>query len=75
MPVTKYCQRCGKLHSENEMRQVQTRIGLQWRCLKSIEAQSKSTAERDAFGEQVRLANKKRLSEMASKTTKISSEV
>lgn len=63
MTKTIYCVRCRKSHTEDEMQLVSTKIGLQWRCKKGIEAQKKTTAERDAFGKQISAANRKKTSE------------
>lgn len=39
------------------MRRVLTKGGSKWRCLKSLKASRKSTAERDAFGKKVSAEN------------------
>jgi hypothetical protein len=50
MPAdTAYCYHCGKHHPIEEMRQVVTKGGKRWRCIKSIEATKKPTSERDAL--------------------------
>ena len=70
MGVTRYCYHCGKSHPEEEMRLLQTKGGSRWRCIKSIEATKKSTAERDAFGKLVSAANAELSSaRMRAKTT------
>lgn len=43
------------------MRQIETKGGKRWRCIKSIEATKRGTAERDAFGKQVTASNKSEL--------------
>ncbi|MDO8933534.1 MAG: hypothetical protein Q7U97_14165 [Rhodocyclaceae bacterium] len=43
------------------MRQIETKSGKRWRCIKSIEATKRGTAERDAFGKQVTAINKAEL--------------
>ena len=59
MPAdTAYCYHCGKHHPIEEMRQVVTKGGKRWRCIKSIEAPKKPTAERDAFGNTVTSINR-----------------
>ena len=59
MPAeTAYCYHCGKHHPIEEMRQVVTKGGKRWRCIKSIEATKKPTAERDAFGNTVTSINR-----------------
>ncbi|MDT3735738.1 MAG: hypothetical protein ROZ00_05910 [Denitratisoma sp.] len=40
------------------MRQIETKSGKRWRCIKSIEATKRSTAERDGFGRRVSAENK-----------------
>ena len=40
------------------MRQIETKAGKRWRCIKSIEATKRSTAERDTFGKRVSAENK-----------------
>jgi hypothetical protein len=57
MSTTRYCYHCGKSHLETEMRQVFTKGGMKWRCIKSIQAIKKTAAERDAFGKMVSSAN------------------
>jgi hypothetical protein len=40
------------------MRQIETRGGRKWRCIKSIEATRIPSAQRDAFGKSVTQINK-----------------
>lgn len=40
------------------MRQIETKGGKKWRCIKSIEATKKNSVERDAFGKTVTAINK-----------------
>ncbi len=58
MTDTAYCYHCGIHHPKAEMRQIETKAGKRWRCLKSIEATKRSKAERDAFGRRVTADNK-----------------
>ena len=44
------------------MRQIATKAGKKWRCIKSIEAIRKTVDERDAFGKSVTAANSTALS-------------
>ncbi|MDO8944431.1 MAG: hypothetical protein Q7U75_14715, partial [Desulfobacterales bacterium] len=37
-------------HPKEEMRQIETKNGKRWRCIKSIEAAKQSRKEREAFG-------------------------
>ena len=59
---TRYCYHCARSHPEDEMRQMHTKAGTKWRCIKSIQAIKKTTAERDAFGKQVTAMNSGALS-------------
>jgi hypothetical protein len=54
---TLYCYHCGRHHPKEEMRQVVSKGGKRWRCIKSIEATKRGIAERDAFGKQVTAIN------------------
>jgi hypothetical protein len=40
------------------MRQIETKGGKKWRCIKSIEAVKKNCAQRDAFGKAVTADNR-----------------
>lgn len=57
-PQTAYCYHCGRHHPVEEMRQIATKAGRKWRCLKSIEATKTGIAQRDAFGRSVTQINK-----------------
>jgi hypothetical protein len=54
---TIYCYHCARHHPRQEMRQIETKGGKKWRCIKSIEATRKSSAQRDAFGKSVTAVN------------------
>lgn len=58
MPESAYCYHCGRHHPVEEMRQISTKAGKKWRCLKSIEATKAGIAQRDAFGRGVTEINK-----------------
>jgi len=60
MPSTEtiYCYHCGRHHPANEMRQIETKGGKKWRCIQSIQATKKSSAQRDAFGKTVTMSNR-----------------
>jgi hypothetical protein len=58
MTETAYCYHCGTRHPTAEMRQIETKAGKRWRCIKSIEATKRSAAERDSFGRRVSAENK-----------------
>jgi hypothetical protein len=53
MSETAYCYHCGMHHPIREMREILTKAGKRWRCIKSIEAAKVGIAERDAFGRQI----------------------
>jgi hypothetical protein len=57
MSTTLFCYHCGRHHPKEEMRQIETKAGKKWRCIKSIEATRQGVAERDAFGKQVTSMN------------------
>ena len=57
-PANIYCYHCGRQHTSAEMRQIETKGGKKWRCIKSIEATKKSSSQRDAFGKTVTMINK-----------------
>ena len=56
-PETIYCYHCARHHPANEMRQIETKGGKKWRCIQSIQATKKSSAQRDAFGKSVTAIN------------------
>lgn len=53
MSDTAYCYHCGRHHPKTEMRQIATKAGKKWRCIKSIEATKRGVADRDAWGRRV----------------------
>jgi hypothetical protein len=55
---TIYCYHCGRHHPSGEMRQIATKSGKKWRCIKSIEATKKDVATRNAFGKSVTAINR-----------------
>jgi hypothetical protein len=54
---TKFCYHCGAHHPVGEMRQIETKAGKRWRCVRSIQATQKTAEARDAFGRQVSAMN------------------
>jgi len=58
MADTLFCYHCRTHHPKEEMRQIETKGGKRWRCIKSIEATKRSREEREAFGRQVTAINK-----------------
>ena len=58
MSETAYCYHCGIHHPLEEMRQILTKSGKRWRCIKSIEASKVGIAKRDEFGRQIAAINK-----------------
>ncbi len=57
---TLYCYHCCIQHPKTVMRQILTKTGKRWRCIKSIEATRRGHAEREAFGRQTTAINKAR---------------
>lgn len=55
---TAYCYHCGRHHPKEEMRQLATKTGKRWRCIKSIEATKAGRDARDAFGKRITANNK-----------------
>ncbi len=47
---TAFCYHCRSYHPVELMRQITTRTGKRWRCIRSIEATQTNRASRDAFG-------------------------
>ena len=58
MSDTAYCYHCGKHHPIEEMRQLTTKTGKRWRCIKSIEATKADRETRDACGKKITANNK-----------------
>jgi hypothetical protein len=58
MPETAFCYHCGTRHPLEEMRQIVTKSGKRWRCVKSIELTKQGGAKREAFGRQTTANNK-----------------
>lgn len=52
-PVTKFCYHCRSHHPIEEMRQISTKTGKRWRCIRSIEATQKGPEARAEFGRRV----------------------
>lgn len=61
MDDMEFCSCCRVHHRRSDMRRVDTRQGVRWRCVRSLEAARRSETERDAFGrrqsEQNRMAS------------------
>jgi hypothetical protein len=58
MTETAFCYHCATHHPIQEMRQILTKNGKRWRCIKSIEASRQGRAERQGFGSQTTANNK-----------------
>ena len=58
MTDTHFCYCCRVHHPKEEMRLFPTRQGYRWRCVRSIEAASRSRTERDRFGQQQSAINR-----------------
>ena len=52
MSETIYCYHCRVHHPAPEMRQIETKSGKRWRCIKSIVAAKQGSEARAAFGRQ-----------------------
>lgn len=65
MTETAYCYCCRAHHPKTQMRLFRTKAGHRWRCIKSIEAATRSCQERDAFGQQQTEQNRAEASAMA----------
>lgn len=57
MPQTAFCYHCGTHHPVEEMRQILTKTGKRWRCVKSIEATKVGISSRDAYGREISATN------------------
>lgn len=53
-----FCYHCRMFHPKAEMRQLHTRSGKRWRCIRSIEATRQGQAAREAYGRMVSEMNK-----------------
>ena len=58
MADTLYCYHCRNYHPKEEMRQIETKGGKRWRCIKSIEATKRGKECREAFGRETTAINK-----------------
>jgi len=58
MPNTIYCYHCSVRHPPEDMRQVSTKGGMRWRCIKSIEAAQQGAEARESFGKKTTADNK-----------------
>lgn len=66
MPETRFCYCCRCHHPREQMRPFATRNGLRWRCLRSIQAATRPSDERDDFGRKqsaINRADQQRLSD------------
>ena len=58
MSDTLFCYHCRAYHPKEEMRQIDTKGGKRWRCIRSIEATQQGPEAREAYGRQVSEINK-----------------
>jgi hypothetical protein len=58
MSETAFCYHCRQHHPKSEMRQIETKAGKRWRCIRSIEATRQGQAAREAYGRMVSEMNK-----------------
>ncbi len=71
MPDTLYCYHCRLYHPKEEMRQIDTKGGKRWRCIKSIEAAKRDRETREAFGRQMSAINKAQAQSKARTASKV----
>ncbi len=65
---TAFCYHCRRHHPLVEMRQIASKGGKKWRCIKSIQATKQGIAARDAFGRQVTAMNSTKQSQIVKAT-------
>ena len=58
MTKSAFCYTCAVHHPIAEMRQIPTKIGKRWRCIRSIELAKQTGAAREAFGQKTTANNK-----------------
>lgn len=58
MADTLFCYHCRTHHPKEEMRQIETKGGKRWRCIKSILATKQGREAREAFGRQMSANNR-----------------
>jgi hypothetical protein len=58
MSETAYCYTCAVHHPIEEMRQILTKAGKRWRCVRRIELAKKPGAAWEAFGQKTTANNK-----------------
>jgi len=58
MSESAFCYHCGTYHRIEEMRQISTKSGKRWRCIKSIDLTKQGSEKREAFGRQTTANNK-----------------
>jgi len=58
MADTLFCYHCRTHHPKEEMRQIETKGGKRWRCIKSIKATKQGREAREAVGRQMSANNR-----------------
>lgn len=58
MSDTAFCYHCRTHHPLTEMRQIMTKAGKRWRCIRSIEATKQGREAREAYGRSVTEMNR-----------------
>lgn len=58
MAETAFCYHCRAHHPKSEMRQIETKAGKRWRCIRSIEATRQGPEAREAYGRLISEINK-----------------
>ena len=58
MTESAFCYTCAVHHPIEEMRQILTKTGRRWRCIRSSELAKQTGAAREAFGQKTTANNK-----------------
>jgi hypothetical protein len=72
MSEMQFCYCCRVHHPKDQMQSFTTRHGPRWRCLRSIEAATRSVQERDSFGRQQTAINRAKAERTARYSTTLS---
>lgn len=69
-----FCYCCRTHHPKDQMRLFPSRPGYRWRCIRSIEAATRSIPERDSFGRRQTAINLETSRSMAEFATRLGYE-
>lgn len=75
MTETLFCYCCRVHHPKSQMRLFRTAMGHRWRCIRSIEAATAPSCERDAFGRRQTEQNRQEARTMAEQRQRLQQEV